>query len=337
MDKHRNEAIDIAKFICLFLMVFCHIPNVSGRFHEVIYSFHMPFFFFIGGLFFDPNRFSIKKGWQTLLFPYVVFNFIVVILNSCIGTMTHTINLDLIFRYLCGILIGTSVESDCALLPAGPSWFLVAYFLVKVCAKSILKRSIVIRFITIMVSLCTIFLLRKTWSWMFWSMDSAILGYSFFMIAYLVKDKVLRFMDCKKVFKLLPLFISIVCISWINGQADMYACTWGNNPLLYFFFAFAGIATVLLVSKLMSLIPELYHFLKNYVDGAIFIICMNIWLIDYSSLFYRKIFVIEGSFFWYEKVCITMVVFMISLPCIQLLNKIAPALLGKQKKYECAC
>lgn len=57
----RNQAIDIAKGVGIFLVVYGH--TIKGtEFRTFLYAFHMPLFFVISGLFFRP---VIYPDWPT--------------------------------------------------------------------------------------------------------------------------------------------------------------------------------------------------------------------------------------------------------------------------------
>ncbi len=75
--KQRLSYIDIAKGIGILLMVLGHnhVATAVGKVYTTIYSFHLPLFFFLSGIFFTPHQpfrqMLIKKGialWQ----PYLV-------------------------------------------------------------------------------------------------------------------------------------------------------------------------------------------------------------------------------------------------------------------------
>lgn len=53
--KKRDLTIDIAKGICIFLVVLGHCHN-AGFIRHYIYLFHMPLFFFLSGMFFHPEE-----------------------------------------------------------------------------------------------------------------------------------------------------------------------------------------------------------------------------------------------------------------------------------------
>lgn len=73
----REEIVDIAKGIGIFLVVLGHVPLPTGL-CTAIFLFHMPLFFFLSGLFFHPNEptlYGIYKKVRTILIPYFFFAF----------------------------------------------------------------------------------------------------------------------------------------------------------------------------------------------------------------------------------------------------------------------
>ena len=76
--QNRINWIDWAKVIAISLVVFGHIPMITGNFpQKYITNFHMPLFFLISGYltkkeYFNTN--TIKKYWHTLIIPYIFYN-----------------------------------------------------------------------------------------------------------------------------------------------------------------------------------------------------------------------------------------------------------------------
>lgn len=78
----RIEWIDVAKGICIVLMVVGHtrLPSIISNW---IWSFHMPFFFFISGMTFKVGNykslnFFLYRKLRTLLVPFFVFSILVI-------------------------------------------------------------------------------------------------------------------------------------------------------------------------------------------------------------------------------------------------------------------
>ena len=77
MSVARNQTIDAAKGIGILLVIFAHV-NISEPCLTILYSFHMPLFFFLSGMVFRPEKYpSLKKLYgrklQTMICPYVLF------------------------------------------------------------------------------------------------------------------------------------------------------------------------------------------------------------------------------------------------------------------------
>lgn len=98
----RSNIVDIVKGVAIILVVYGHTAqgmvhrgwwaNSGAAFsHTFIYTFHMPAFFFVAGLFVagsiakrGSQRFTVEK-LKTILYPYVLFAIISVALEPLIG------------------------------------------------------------------------------------------------------------------------------------------------------------------------------------------------------------------------------------------------------------
>lgn len=74
----RVSFIDIAKGIGIFLVVIGH-SGLRGFMSDWIWSFHMPLFFFISGVFFDQKKYNtlsrfLTRRLKTLIIPYIYFS-----------------------------------------------------------------------------------------------------------------------------------------------------------------------------------------------------------------------------------------------------------------------
>lgn len=78
--SNRINWIDWAKVIAISLVVFGHIPMISGNFpQKYITNFHMPLFFLISGFLTKKECFNTEtmmKYWHTLVIPYFFYNII---------------------------------------------------------------------------------------------------------------------------------------------------------------------------------------------------------------------------------------------------------------------
>lgn len=89
MPKERILFIDIAKAICIILVVIghyvpAHSPNWYITLHDVIYTFHMPLFMFASGYIYIATKKDIRykdfirQKIRRLMIPYISTSFIVI-------------------------------------------------------------------------------------------------------------------------------------------------------------------------------------------------------------------------------------------------------------------
>ena len=102
MNAKRIEWVDVSKVLVIWLMVLGHVLEKTGLdavVRNMIYSFHMPFFFFISGFLYNnkSNNFGqfTKANVKSLLIPYVFLRLcsftllIPYILFTCLDVSTY--------------------------------------------------------------------------------------------------------------------------------------------------------------------------------------------------------------------------------------------------------
>src|SRR5829696_4262817 len=103
----RIEYIDIARGICILLVVMGHndFAVVSPFVYKVIYSFHMPLFFFLSGYFLNirPGFWAFfKKRFNSLLKPYFFTIFLIYFISISFGKMGFQTAMTRIVKSLYG-------------------------------------------------------------------------------------------------------------------------------------------------------------------------------------------------------------------------------------------
>ena len=80
LDIKRNLIIDTTKAYGIVLVVIGHAPGIPELLISLIYSFHMPLFFFISGYLLSSNRLRLESwnGWlwrsgKTLFLPCLLY------------------------------------------------------------------------------------------------------------------------------------------------------------------------------------------------------------------------------------------------------------------------
>lgn len=81
MEKNRVNFVDYLKGLGIILVVLGHVNSSNEQVKSIIYSFHMPLFFFISGLFLYKVKIKsvleymqfIRKKLNVLLIPYIIW------------------------------------------------------------------------------------------------------------------------------------------------------------------------------------------------------------------------------------------------------------------------
>lgn len=141
-EKKRIEYLDIAKGICLLLVIYAH---ARGPFFRFIYQFHMPFFFLVSGYLHnsEKNRKDFILGkLYSLYIPFVFWNLSITILRL----LTHPSKTKEYIILLFQILL--TIEKDGQYF--GATWFPAALFLVSCSYKLIESRIHNLNYVTIL-------------------------------------------------------------------------------------------------------------------------------------------------------------------------------------------
>lgn len=135
--KQRNVAYDLMKGIALILMMYDHLVKTPDGVHQFIYSFHMPLFFILAGVFakniedISSFRDFTRKNAKRLLLPYVVTFLMLCAWGGIQSIAKHDIGFFLkqFFSMITATIDG--YETPWGLIYVGPLWFLVSLFWVR--------------------------------------------------------------------------------------------------------------------------------------------------------------------------------------------------------------
>ncbi len=181
----RNSWADYAKAIGIILVVYGHVargvynagipldPNTFNLVDSVLYSFHMPLFFFLSGLFFYESL--VKRGaigltinkLDTIIYPYIAWSLLQGFVEAFLAKYTN----------------GSATFSEVlsfAWQPRAQFWFMYALFLIFIVsslAYSVLDRS---KTPLLLILFGVLYIFKKEFS--FNLASSFILGNTFFFI-----------------------------------------------------------------------------------------------------------------------------------------------------------
>lgn len=244
-QKTRLDWIDIVKFWGILAITWGHTLS-GGDVHQYLYSFHVPLFFFVIGLFFTPPKisfwqFTAKKA-VALLIPYFSFAIISILIFSVLGqyavaALGRGLSDNSLFKDLLEMLTGKCRANR-------PLWFLPSMFLCYLLcfglARIIEKKSIRVKYsVAILVILVSIAFLWVNESILkiqalFWKIDVAIFMLAFVAAAFLMKT---FFMKHFKLYVYVLLSLSLLLvggkIAFMNSVIGYLSNNYGNIFLFF--------------------------------------------------------------------------------------------------------
>lgn len=272
MKESRVSYIDIAKGIGILLVIIGHCVNKNTPIHNWIFSFHMPFFFFVSGYFFKTERYTsfgdlIKNKGRRLLIPYTIFSILGLIISLVIPSWRQQIDLD-------GILVDVYTGYP-KLSHITSTWFLISLFLCMIIwwvINYLFKNSLIrIGFIALSGIIGAVISRmheevniassnEKTISLpggrLPLTIDACFTAFVFFAIGNIVCSKIKNKVIANKrnstlLVGIITLVVNIIFSIHLNSRVNIHGCMEGN--ILYFYIAaFTGIHFVIAFSKILD-------------------------------------------------------------------------------------
>lgn len=251
--------IDNAKAIGMVLVVLGHSRGLPDFLVTLIFSFHVPLFFFISGFLIKPGKLdaaivrNAKKVLQTLAIPYCLF----FLLAFLYWLATRNIGAKALLSagqawYLPIVGLFTGLESDLFVDP--PLWFFPCLIMTAITYHASRK------FLTLTMATCLFAALGFVIT-LFWkdspyrlplSLDSMWVALSFYAVGQYVREKNF-FSNIKPGYLFLVFIIAaalLVYATGFNGKVDFANMHFGRLPALYMLTALLGIIAAFAVSAL---------------------------------------------------------------------------------------
>lgn len=268
--ERRDEILDIAKGIAIILVVIGHIYIGESKYayylKTFIYSFHLPLFFLVSGLLFNPDKIIsitdfFKSRFKGLIYPYITFSIFAYVIwlgfeaSKSDGNI-HTLFIEPFYFWILGLRGGSNYVFT------GAYWFLICLFMVELCFYSVLKyisrSSIFLFFFSFLLAGIGYAYNRFGFIQPIpFSIDLIPLGLFFFISGFLFKKSGAYFILTAKStdFKLLIIGLSSILIMLLcleNGAIDMYSNKLGKVPFLFSITGLLGGILVILVSSFLG-------------------------------------------------------------------------------------
>lgn len=323
--------IDNAKVVCLFLVLFCHIPPTSGFFHTFSYIFHVPLFFFVAGMFYKNRSISdvVTHSARTLLLPYFAFNVLLIailVTISLVGNYGFSSTENLLYPIL-GVILGSSGTTAPFKLPGGPSWFLMALFVARVVFSIILhsKKKFIIFEVLLLVVIYQV--VRHYLCWAPFSVTGAIIGLPFMVLGYMYKDKILAITHAKALWRVVLIILTLVLVAICasaNGFVDMFQGSYGRYFTLYLLGGFTGCLMIIVICSFMDFSNR---FTRLIIEGSTFFLCLHMTIMNYVQLIYRRTFGVSHELLVFDKLIISIAVIAIIYVSLVVIKKFFPRML----------
>lgn len=227
--------IDAIKGLAILLVVVGHCINSETLLHDIIYSFHMPLFFFVAGYLFNFEKwnglfykFVLKKA-QRLLLPYFISSllffahwFTCECPNPIKDTPVEAIK-NIFVNHINGTFYGIGVHNIYQPLdfqPIGPMWFLPCLFCSMILFYGFIKfvqnRGILVKVLIPIATAFTGWYISK-FIYLPWSFDITLFILGFMYCGYLLRNSNIVSLITKYYKILLPILLIIYLFTFNNS------------------------------------------------------------------------------------------------------------------------
>jgi len=341
--KQRIQWLDNLRGIAIFFVVLGHTVGLPENAFKLIFSFHMPIFFWISGVLVkDKIRGEtlfefVRKRWRTRLTPYASFTVLSYLvwffLFRHFGTQA-TLEIDPV-RPLIGMFYGNGINNW--LVYNTVLWYFLCLFVTEILFFFIIKMPSRTYIMFALIAFSIMGYLDTYYNppdgfRLPWNFDIALSTVVFYGVGFLSKGYVLG--DSKSgPSRWAIMFAALILygvFSILNNKVSLVAGVYGN----YLYFYIAALAGILFWTHLSCLIPPLKLLLK-IGENTLTIFSLHLLVFPVLTAVQVYIFKIPVSL-KHESVLLSLAYAVISililLPVSDLLTKRFPFLLGQPIK-----
>jgi acyltransferase len=331
--SNRIAWLDASKGIGIFLVILGH-TTIVGSPRALIYSFHMPLFFFISGFLFSAKgsfkEFSIIK-MKSLLIPYFVFAGITILISYFY--MHQPIDVK-------NFILSTIESKRNSIYFNAPLWFLTSLFTIEILFYFIvkfIKNKYAILLFVFIIGFISFGIFKPTTgaNILPWSLDQSLYYLVFFCLGYFIKINGWFNRDLKKS---IILITSSIIYVWFVIDPSLYNKFWqlmNLPPNAYFYFnsiiwASLSISFVIYISQFLSISPLINYMGKNSL--ILMALHTSLAFVVFNKHF-RADLVLENH---PNVLALLLTVFSIALllPVSLIINKFFPFILGKKFRLQ---
>lgn len=328
MKDKRLWWVDWSKSICIFLMVVGHSfypekGSIDWMAKNLIYSFHMPLFFFVSGYLtkYKEDAFTkfLIKQVKSLLIPYLFFNLVCFIAFMPINK----------FNFDHERFIETIVGGGHSF--AGATWFLLSLFWVKLFGYFINKGGpLLIVAVSIIMAISVYVCPKHIW----FGLPAAILAFPIFSLGYLVKnsERLFSLLRNNKIWICFFSMALLLIVNMINESTAMFSLSLGRYPFLYYPEILIGLIMIVSFSLFFERLE--YKIGSLFSSGSIVIMGTHGGITPYVifALNAFGLYNIISTNTLLDALMVSTIVIVISIPVIIFFQKHLYMLIGNRKQ-----
>ena len=266
LNKGRVEYIDVAKGIAIICVMVSHMWW-GGLVHKILFSFEIPFFFFISGYFLSEKKTCKEIAWKRfrqLMLPLICMAVLIFIWRCYCLWVVDDWTLNSIVGCAKGIMKANSNPS----ISVGPLWFLPALWFVTIVVRSFLCSEYAFLFVCL-VSVAGV--LSRSVIEIPLSIQNGLACSVYFYLGYLCrKYNMLERAVFQDFF-----WILFLCAFWIYGVLNYHVGSSVPQSLQLAITAISAIPVFVKVAQLCSSLGGIKTVLSWVGRGSLIILCIH--------------------------------------------------------------
>jgi acyltransferase len=337
MNKRLNW-LDIGKGLGMLLVMLGH-ADIPTLLKTYIYTFHMPFFFFLSGYLFKLDKFPnlkvfIFKRAKSLLLPYLCFSLVAYLWFLFVYHLKLVDYHNNLFTPLVGTFVAIR-KSDWT-VHTGALWFVACLFCTELLFYMISKvgrTKKMIGFLLIAISVLGCLYNKMGGQPLPWNFDVAMVSVGFYGVGFFYKEfqtKLERLINVKVFVLLITTNILAGYFNFVltGDRVDFYNSSLGNI-FLFYVSAFTGIGAFVVLIKHIKRSKSLQYIGKNSLvylalhQKIVFLLIslmIHKTVLDYTNLIHIPM--VKGLLY-------TLIAVFILVPAVYSINHYLPFMLGK--------